>query len=87
MFKCDLCKEIIEADIVRVDGDTIFHLDCFERFMHPERTKQTTYACPKCKTTGKYWSTSQNGYKMCKLCNGSGYLYEDIIKILEQGHC
>lgn len=79
-FICDYCKEEIKTAIVRVDDGNIYHLDCFERFLHPNLKGWETWACPKCKTTGKYWSTSCQQWKMCKLCHGHGYINEEMTK-------
>lgn len=81
-YVCDFCDDIIHSDIVRIDNDKIYHLDCFERHMHPDLKILDTWACPKCKTTGKYWSTSKSKWKVCKLCHGNGYLTEEMTKQL-----
>lgn len=79
-YHCEYCNETIDADIIRMDAGKIFHLDCFERFINPNIKEQKVFACPKCRTTGKCWSTTIKKWKSCKLCFGTGYIYEDMNK-------
>lgn len=70
-YKCAYCEETITSNLVRIDGEDMYHISCFHKAMSPD---SETSVCPKCRTSGSYWSTSKNGWERCKLCHGVGYL-------------
>ena len=72
-YKCKHCGEEIASDLVRIDGEDMYHISCFHKAMNPDASG---VVCPKCRTSGSYWSTSKGGWAKCKLCRGVGYLEE-----------
>ncbi len=69
---CELCREEITDDVVRVDEGRMYHLHCFRKHVHEEEIG--LYACPGCRTLGSTWDWMAKKSRACRLCGGSGYL-------------
>lgn len=75
MYTCQLCKEEIKDDIAHINDEKIHHLSCYRKMMHKNDIDDNIlYECPKCHTLGRIWNVSEESWKTCALCKGSGYL-------------
>jgi hypothetical protein len=75
MITCEYCKEKIENDIAHINSGMIFHLSCYREYIHgPDDHPYILYECPRCHTLGSRWNGEKEGWRLCALCKGAGYL-------------